>query len=108
MITEIHADPKTALKGKPATVVVFCVPWCGDCKLFEEYDKKLSEDFKGRVEFFRMDADEYDEIAESYGVEHYPTYIFFRKGKPQRGVLSQPVLEGEIRNWLEMKLGGRA
>jgi thioredoxin 1 len=105
MITELTTDPKTALKGKHAAVVVFYAPWCGDSKASEDYEKKMSEEFAGKVEFFRLDAIELESIADVYQVERYPTYIFFRKGKPQRGALIEPVAEGEVRNWLEMKLG---
>ena len=107
MITELTSDPKEALKGKAAAVVVFHVTWCGDSKRSVEYEEKLSEEFAGKVEFFRMEADEYDDIAEKYGVEHYPTYVFFRKGRPQRGALVEPYSEGEARNWLEIALRRR-
>jgi len=105
MIQELETDPKTVLKGKAAVVVVFYASWCEDSRRAEDYEKKLAEEFGGRVEFFRLDADEFADVADSYRVEHYPTYVFFRKGKPQRGVLVEPYSEGEARNWLEMKLG---
>jgi thiol-disulfide isomerase/thioredoxin len=107
MITELTSDPKAALKGKPAAVVVFYASWCGDSKASEEYERKMDSEFAGRVEFFRLDAIEHEGIGDAYQVERYPTYIFFRKGKPARGVLVEPFAEGEVRNWLEMKLGGR-
>jgi thiol-disulfide isomerase/thioredoxin len=105
MITELTVDPKAALKGKSAAVVVFYAPWCGDSKASEDYERKMDEEFSGKVEFFRFDAIEMEEIADTYNIERYPTYVFFRKGKPQRGVLVEPVAEGEVRNWIEMKLG---
>jgi thiol-disulfide isomerase/thioredoxin len=105
MITELTEDPKTAIKAVPAAVVVFYAPWCGDSKASEDFEKAMAEEFKGRIEFFRFDAIEMEEIAEKYQIEKYPTYIFFRKGKPMRGVLIEPFAEGEVRNWIEMKLG---
>ena len=107
-ITELMEEPKTALRGKAAAVVVFYTHWCGDCMRSAEYEKRLSDEFKGAVEFFRLDAAEYEEIGDRYGVERYPTYIFFHKGKPLRGALIEPVAEGEARNWLEMKLASNA
>ncbi len=109
-VTELTEDPKTALKARHAAVVVFYTTWCSDCKASEEYEKKLSEDFAGRVDFFRLDAVNLEEIADAYGVERYPTWIFFSRGKPMRHPLIEPMAEGEARNWLEMRLsmGGRA
>ncbi len=105
-IAELATDPRTALKGKEAAVVVFFASWCGDCRRSLEYEKGLSEEF-GKVGFFRMDAEEHEGIADAYGVERFPTYVFFRKGKPLKGSLVEPVAEGEARNWLEMKLRQR-
>lgn len=107
MISELTSDPKAALRAKPSAVVVFYAPWCGDCRVSESFEGALSEQFEGKVEFFRLDASEYEEIADSYGIERYPTYVFFRKGRPQRGALVEPYSEGEARNWLEIALRRR-
>ena len=105
MVTEITCDPKQALKGKPAAIVVFYAPWCGDSKASLEYEKNMEKEFSEKLEFYRLDATECEDIADAYGVERYPTYIFFKKGKPMRGLLVEPFAEGEVRNWIEMKLG---
>jgi thiol-disulfide isomerase/thioredoxin len=105
MITELTADPKTALKIVAAGVVVFYASWCGDSQASEEYEKAMAEEFDGKVAFFRLDAVELEKIADIYEVERYPTYIFFRKGKAVRGNLIEPCDKGEVRNWIEMKLG---
>jgi len=104
MITDLSEDPKIALKGKPASMVSFFASWCGDSIRCYEYEKALAEEFKDKVAFCRFDAVEYEDIADSYGIEHYPTYIFFIKGKPTKGILVEPVTLGQIKNWLEIKL----
>lgn len=101
---ELADDPKTSLRGQPAAVVVFYTTWCGDCKASEEYENKLAEEFAGKVEFFRLDAVNLEEIADAYEVERYPTWIFFSKSRPLRHKLIEPMAEGEARNWLEMRL----
>jgi thiol-disulfide isomerase/thioredoxin len=103
-ISELSEDPKIALKGKPAAVVVFYATWCNDCKASEEYENALAGEFAGKVEFFRMDAVNLEEIADKYEVEHYPTWIFFSKSRALRHKLVEPVAEGEARNWVEMRL----
>lgn len=107
MVEELKDDPKVALKGEDAAVVVFYASWCLDCRASEAFEAKLSEEFREKVTFYRLDAAELEEIADQYEVERYPTYLFFRKGKPMRGALVESVAEGEVRNWLEMKLGRR-
>lgn len=107
MPTELTADPKTALKGVPAAVVVFYAQWCGDSRASEDYEAKMEGEFAGKVAFYRLDAVELEEIGDLYHVERYPTYVFFRKGKPLRGALVEPVAEGEVRNWMEMQIRRR-
>jgi len=108
MINELETDPKTALKNVPAAVVAFCASWCTDCKESEDYEKKLAEEFKDKLRFYRFDAVNHEDVADRYHIEHYPTYIFFRKGREVRGILVCPYSESELRNWLESKLGRSA
>ena len=107
MANELEIDPKDALRDQQVAVVCFYAPGCKDCETTEPYENKLAEDFGGRVAFHRFDAIELYEIADAYGVKRYPTYIVFRKGKAIRGVLIEPVAEGELRNWLEIHLRSR-
>lgn len=107
MIEELKGDPKAALKAEDTAVVVFYASWCLDCRTSEAFEAKLSEEFREKVSFYRLDAANLEEIADRYEVERYPTYVFFRKGRPVRGALVEPMAEGEVRNWLEMKLAGK-
>ncbi|MEW6035498.1 MAG: thioredoxin family protein [Candidatus Micrarchaeota archaeon] len=104
MTRMLTQDPAVSLKKEEAAVVVFCASWCGDCWRSLDYEKKLAAEFSGKAGFYRMDAEEFEAIADKYGVERYPTYVFFEKGKPRRGILVEPVAEGEARNWVEMQL----
>ncbi len=104
MARELEADPKVALKGTAAAVVVFYAPVCADCKASEAFERSLSEEFAERVEFCRLDAVNLEEIADGYGIERYPTWVFFSKARPLRHPLVEPMAEGEARNWLEMRL----
>lgn len=105
MLTNLTEDPEKILakNNKPA-IVVFYTSWCGDCLRSLEYEKKLSEEFKDKVTFCRMDAEEYETIADMYGVEHYPTYVFLKNGRSQEANLVEPCSEQEVRIWIKEKL----
>jgi thioredoxin 1 len=107
MISELTEDPKKSIKSVPAAVVIFYASWCPDCKRSEAYEAAMEKEFGDKVSFYRLDADTLEPIADLYSVELYPTYVFFRKGKAVPGPLPNPGEEGEVRNWLEMKLGRR-
>lgn len=100
-VAELDADPSDALAGTPAAVVVFYASWCGDCVRSLEFEKKLSEELRGKVAFCRMDAEKYERIADKYLVERYPTYVLFRNGAPDKKILVEPAGEDEVRQWLK-------
>jgi thioredoxin 1 len=104
MITELKKDPETALSKIKCPVVVFYADWCGDCVRSLEYEKALSKEPKGKIAFYRMDAEEFEHIADRFGVERYPTYVFFRNGKALEGMLVEPYSEDEVRTWVNGKL----
>jgi len=103
MVDEISIEPREALRGQMLGMVVFFAPGCKDCVISEPFEEALSSSFPD-VKVLRFDAIASDAIADSYGIERYPTYIFFLKGRPLGHPLIEPISEGEARNWLEDKL----
>ncbi len=103
-IAELDKDPTETPAGKGAAVVVFYAVWCGDCKRSLAYEKKLSGEMDGKASFYRMDAERFERIADKYWVDRYPTYVFFRDGKPDKEILVEPHSEDEVRAWLSKKL----
>ncbi|MFN7990564.1 MAG: thioredoxin family protein [Candidatus Micrarchaeia archaeon] len=103
-ITELGEDPKTAIGREAKAVVVFYASWCGDCTRSLLYEKMLSAEFEGNARFYRMDAERYERIADKYLVERFPTYVFFKKGKPVQGILAEPRNEEQVRAWILEKI----
>ncbi len=63
-------------------IVDFYAEWCGPCKMVAPIMEKLAEDYKGAVEFVKLDVDANPTIAEEFDVASIPTLIIFRNGKP--------------------------
>jgi len=55
--------------------------WCGPCKMLEPIFKELSEEYKGKVKFYKLNVDEYPQVSMRFGVMGIPTVLFFRGGK---------------------------
>ncbi|XP_020241100.1 probable protein disulfide-isomerase A6 [Asparagus officinalis] len=62
---------EVVLDGKKDVLVEFYAPWCGHCK-------SLAPTYENVV-IANLDADNYKDLAEKYGVSGYPTLKFFPK-----------------------------
>jgi thioredoxin len=69
------------LRKNPRPVVVeFWAPWCGPCKMMAPSLKKAEQEFAGKVDLWRINADEDPELIRSIGIRGIPTMIGYNKG----------------------------
>ncbi len=78
-ITDANFEDKV-LKSKLPVFVDFWAPWCGPCKMAGPVIEELSESYKGKVEFMKVNVDE-NQVAGKYGVMSIPTTVLFKDGK---------------------------
>lgn len=54
--------------------------WCGPCKAFSPIVNEVSESYKDKIPFFKVDADDSSLVLSELGVKALPTIITFRNG----------------------------
>ena len=72
---------REVLKSEVPTVVDFYADWCGPCRVVSPIIESLSREYAGRVKFVKVDADDNQALATSYGVMSIPTVIVFNGGR---------------------------
>ena len=65
----------------PVMLVDFWVPWCGPCRMVSPIIEQLSREYSGRVAFGKVNVDENQRIAASFGIQSIPTLMIFKGSK---------------------------
>ena len=68
-------------------VVDFWASWCRPCQMIAPIAEKLSEEYKGKVKFCKLNVDENPQMAAKYQVMSIPLLLFFRNGEPVDQIL---------------------
>ncbi|MCL2690158.1 MAG: thioredoxin family protein [Chitinispirillia bacterium] len=71
------------VESKIPVFVDFWASWCGACRMLEPVVADLHKEYKGRVEFIRVDVDVHKAITAYFGVTAMPT-VFIVEDKTAR------------------------
>ncbi len=61
--------------------VDFWAEWCGPCKAVSPAVEELSDEYKDKVDFVKVNVDQNNELAQKYNIFSIPTLAIFKDGK---------------------------
>ena len=70
------------LTGEQITLVDFWATWCGPCRKLSPLIDEIAEEYKGKVKFVKIKADENLETAQKYSISGVPSLLIFKNGEP--------------------------
>ena len=81
MVKKINADQMNEVLSSKAALIDFSATWCNPCKMLAPVLEELSKDMEGKVDFYNMDVDDNQEIAQEYDISSIPALLIFKDGK---------------------------
>jgi len=80
-ITDENFD-KEVLAENQITLVDFWATWCGPCRKLSPLIDEIAEEYKGKVKFVKIKADENLQAAQKYSISGVPSLLIFKNGEP--------------------------
>ena len=100
LLTEKNFEEKTK---KGLVVVDFFATWCGPCRMMAPILENVQDELGESVKIFKVDVDENEKLARSFGVMSIPTIYIFVDGEIKEkhvGLWMQEDLTETIKKYL--------
>jgi thioredoxin 1 len=70
------------IKSNEPVIVDFWANWCGPCRAIAPVFERLSDEYRGKLRFAKMDIDQHSKTPGEWQIQAIPTLLIFKDGKP--------------------------
>jgi len=78
-------------EGTKPCIIDFYADWCAPCKMVSPVLEELAKDFEGKLDVFKVNTEEEQELAAAFGIRSIPSFLFVpAEGQPQMAMGALP------------------
>jgi thioredoxin len=78
-------------EGELPCLIDFYADWCGPCKMVAPILEELAEEYKDKINIYKVDTEDQQELASIFGIRSIPSLLFCPKdGQPQMAMGALP------------------
>jgi len=77
--------------GELPCLIDFYADWCSPCKMVAPILEELAEEYKGKINIYKVDTEDQQELAQVFGIRSIPSLLFCPvEGAPQMAMGALP------------------
>jgi thioredoxin 1 len=90
-VFDFETNKEWKFSGELPCIIDFYADWCGPCKMVAPILEDLSKEYAGKVNIYKVDTEQEQELAAMFGIRSIPSILFVpRDGKPQMAMGALP------------------
>lgn len=66
-------------EGELPCLIDFYADWCQPCKMVAPILEELAEEYKGKINIYKIDTEDQQELAGAFGIRSIPSLLFCPK-----------------------------
>ena len=106
-VFDFENNKEWKFEGDKPCIIDFYADWCAPCRALTPVMEELSEEYKGKVDIYKIDTEKEQELAGMFGIRSIPSILFVPIGEqPQMatGALPKETLQKAIEDVLKVTL----
>lgn len=80
-VFNFETNTEWKFEGDKPCVADFFASWCGPCKMIAPILEELATEYEGKIDFYKVDTEAEQELAQIFGIRSIPSLLFIPIGK---------------------------